>query len=520
MPSSRRVTIVHRYVSAADPIETNKYPQRKNSVTVEDSYRHLPARGSLNTDFDQQDDEAEISYRQAYPRNRSRADNQDKNIESNETRIRNCYRHVEGVNRDRVRFDDHRNEGGSPRERSYQAYHSTYRPASRESSSNTSPGQGSRRETASVYSRQNNPWLSDTFRSYQVGSPEENTSNYRQAHPRAENSDHSRQAYPRDQDAHHFRPAYSKEEDIPCYRRAHLRERGAYPSPQASQGEQNTSPSYQREQSTYHSHQTNAREKETSHSYHANLPRRHTSHSRHTHPREKNSNSSRDGRPEEEDTYHSRHTRPREENTYDYRQAHPREENFHHRYQTHSKEEDTYNSRHAHPGEEDTYGASPAYPRDSDSSYSSKAHPQEENDSNYDQAHPRKKKASHTHKAPRRDQDPSNSRQAHSGGKKSSHTSRDETKPSPPRQPAPKLAGDLYKSLKVSPDASHDDIVYAARKRRIEVHPDRRKLPAMSPSEVSRIDKEAQEVGLAADTLCDAASREKYDRALRRGLRT
>lgn len=477
---------MHRYVSDTDPIGAKKNHQRRNEVTVEDSYRHVPARGSLNTDFDQQDNEdaAKISYQQAHPRNRSRADNQDKNTKISESRIRDSYRHVEGVHRDRVGFDDHcsgRNEGGlrpgSPRERSDRVYHSTYRPASRESNPD-SRGQVSRKETASLSSHQNNPWLGHNSRSYhQVGSREENTSNYRQAHPRAENSYYA-----------------APEEDTPRYRRAHPRERDTYPSPQASQGERNSSPSYQREQRTCHSHQTDAREKETRRSYQANLPRGHASHSRHTHLREENSNSSRHGRSEEEDTYRSRHTRPQEENTYCYRQAHPREEDTHH--------------------------ARPAYPRDSDTSHSSQAHPREENDSNYHQTHQRKKKASHNHEAPRRDQDPPNSRQAHSGAKESSHASRDEIKTSPPRQPAPKLAGDLYKFLKVSPNASHDDIVYAARKRRIEVHPDRRKLPGMSPLEISRIDNEAQEVGLAADTLCDEVSREKYDRALRRGLRS
>lgn len=450
---------MHRYISKTDPIGAENNHQRTNEATIKNSYRHIPARGSLNTDFDQQDNEgaAEKPYR-----NRSRADNQDEKIESKETRIRDSYRHVEGVHRDKG-FDDHylgRNEGdlhpGSPRERSEQVYHSTYHPASRKCNSNTSRGQVPQKETASFSSRQNNPWLSDTLRSYhQVGSREENTSNYRQANPW---------------------------------------ERNTYPSPQASQENRNTSPSYQREQRTSHSHQTNAQEKETSHSYHANLPRRHTSHSRQTHSREENSTSSRHGRSEEEETYRSRPTRPREENSDYHRQAHPREE--------------------------DTYHARPAYPRENDTFYASQAHPREENDSNYQQTHPRKKKASYTYEAPRRDQDPSNFRQAHSGAKESSHTSRDEIVPPPTRQPAPKLAGDLYKALKVSPNASHDDIVYAARKRRIEVHPDRRKLPGMLPSEISRIDKEAQEVGLAADTLCDEVSREKYDRAVRRGLRS
>lgn len=448
---------MYRYTSINDPIGAENNHQRTNEATIQNSYRHIPVRGSLNTYFDQQDNEgaAENPYK-----NRSRPDNQDAKIENKETRIRDSYRHVEGLHRDR-RFDDHypgRNEGdlhpGSPRERSQQVYHSTYHPASRKSNSNTSRGQVPRKETASFSSRQNNPWLSDTLSSYhQVRSREENPSSYRQANPW---------------------------------------ERNTYPSPQASQRNRNTSPSYQREQRTSHSHQTNAQEKDISHSYHANLPRRHTSHSRHTHSREENSTSSRHGRSEEEETYRSRPTRAREERSDYHRQAHVREE-------------DTYPARPAHPREKVTYAA--------------QAHPREENDSNYHQAHPRKKKASYTYEAPRRDQDPSNFRQAHSGAKESPHTSRDEIELSPTRQPAPKLVGDLYTALKVSPNASHDDLVYAARKRRIEVHPDRRKLPEMLPSEMSQIDKEAQEVGLAADTLCDEVSRKKYDWAVRRGLK-
>lgn len=90
---------------------------------------------------------------------------------------------------------------------------------------------------------------------------------------------------------------------------------------------------------------------------------------------------------------------------------------------------------------------------------------------------------------------------------------------SSPRPVAPK-GGDLYKTLKVSPEASHAEIVLAARRRRIQVHPDRLKYPGMTQSAVDRIDNEAQNVGLAADTLCDEVSRGRYDRAVRRGLRS
>lgn len=544
---------MYRHVSGIDRIAIKKYHQRRrNEEPVEISYRHIPARGSPNADFNQQDNEeaAEISSRQANPRSRSRPDNHLRNIEANESRIRDSYRHVEGLHRDTIaRFEGRyysgrRNEGGdlypgssASREHfSYQVYNSTSRPARyRESNDNPSRGQVYRSETAPLpsYRQNNNPWLKDTFRSnsYQGGDSrgEQNTS------------------FSSRQQAHHPRPSL----ETPY----HYSPRAAYPH--QDQGPYHSSrPAY--------SNQTDAREKESSHYYHTGLPRRPASRARarHVHQREEKSKSSRHGHSdeeeEEEDTYHSaRHPRegksyssrhgnldeeedtyrsarhPRKEKSYSshhgrseekytYRSRHPREENFHHRHQAHSKEGDTYNDHQADSGgEEDTYCASPSYSQDSETHYARPSYARDSETSYYSQAHARKKEASHTHEAPRQeDQDRSKPRQAHSGAKGFFKTYREEIKSSPLRQPEPKLVGDLYKSLKVSPDASHDEIVHAARRRRIEVHPDRRKLPGMSPSDVSRINMEAQEVGLAADTLCDEASREKYDKALRRGLKT
>lgn len=638
---------MYRHVSGIDGIAIKKYHQRRrNEDTVEISYRHIPAIGSPNADFNQQDNEeaAKISPRQAHPRSCSRADNHLSNIESSESRIRDSYRHVEGVRRKTTaRFEDHylrrSNEGGdlhpgpsSSREHfSYQVYYSTSRPARyRESNDNSPRGQFQRSETAPLPSsrQNNNPWLRDTSRSYsyQGGDSrgEEITSfSYRQQahHPKAslETPYHyfPRAANPhQDQGPYHsYRSACSEEEeDTPGrYRRGNIQERPTIypPSRHTSQGGEwkTSAPSYQREQhrTGSHSHhfQTDTREKETSDYYHPGLLRRPASRararqvhqrdlksksSRHVHseeeeeedtyhsvrhPREEKSYSSRHGNleeeeedtyrsarhprkeksysshhdrseekdtyrschtreetpnnpssygrsEEEEDTYRSRHTRPREDNTHYPRQVHSREENFHHRHQGHSKEKNTYNDHQANSGgEEDSYYGSPSYSQDSETNYARPSYARDSETSSYSEAHARKKEASHTHKAPRQeDQDRSKRRQAHSGAKESSNTYREEIKPSPPRQPEQKLVGDLYKSLKVSPEASHDEIVHAARKRRIEVHPDRRKLPGMSPSDVSRINMEAQEVGLAADTLCDEASREKYDRALRRGSKT
>ncbi|KAL8917811.1 MAG: hypothetical protein Q9208_007740 [Pyrenodesmia sp. 3 TL-2023] len=72
----------------------------------------------------------------------------------------------------------------------------------------------------------------------------------------------------------------------------------------------------------------------------------------------------------------------------------------------------------------------------------------------------------------------------------------------------------LYACLKVHPTSSRDAIAEAARRRRIEVHPDRLKRPGMTQSELNGIDERAKNVGHAADVLLDAAKRSKYDREM------
>ncbi|KAL8745206.1 MAG: hypothetical protein Q9190_002639 [Brigantiaea leucoxantha] len=83
-------------------------------------------------------------------------------------------------------------------------------------------------------------------------------------------------------------------------------------------------------------------------------------------------------------------------------------------------------------------------------------------------------------------------------------------KPQPPRKPK-----DLYDLLGITPRASHAQIEQAAKKRRIETHPDRLKRPGMSPDELAVIDALAKEVGGAADLLLDQRKRLRYDRELR-----
>ena len=55
----------------------------------------------------------------------------------------------------------------------------------------------------------------------------------------------------------------------------------------------------------------------------------------------------------------------------------------------------------------------------------------------------------------------------------------------------------------------------AAKKRRIEVHPDKlAKLTGLGKEERARKETEAKEVGWAADTLLDPKARKKYDTQL------
>lgn len=89
----------------------------------------------------------------------------------------------------------------------------------------------------------------------------------------------------------------------------------------------------------------------------------------------------------------------------------------------------------------------------------------------------------------------------------------------PGPEPAAPRTGVLYAILGLSPEATQAEIIRAARRRRIQVHPDKLKTAGMAQEDIDRIEDEAQEVGLAADTLCDEVSRGEYDRAVRLGLR-
>lgn len=574
------IMILFRHVPERDPMRTeNNRPRGDDEDAAERPCGHIPTR-DRNHDRRRNEDTVKIIYRQVPARDRPRSSYHNKKTWGNENRTRGSYRHVEGVNHDRTSHHEYpgRNEGtfrqGPPQERTGQTNHSSSRPAPRDINLYTFSRQPSPREQQTPHFRQNNPFfLRHTFLPHQARAREDETFNYHQAHPRAENAHHTRQAYPRERDTSHSHQAYSREENNPWHRQAHGR---AYPrewdtsrSYQAYSREENNSyqaysreetnrwhrqahrremdQAHLRERNTYPSQKSNLREDEHCHSYQPYPPRRNVSHSGQGHPREQDNSRSRHGQRQGEESYSSREARPRqredaynrrhayppERHTSRYRQAHPQEEvDTQHRHNPYSRGEDTFQYRQAQPREEDNYPTPPrhAQPQEGDTAYST---PQ-----SHHQTHQRERDTYHSHHAPppheqqqehshfprrahpRARNDPSHMHNNNNNNYDGDYNQKSATSAAPlPLQHAARV-GELYKILNVSPDASQAKLIRAARKRRIEVHPDRRKISEMTPSELGRIDSVAQEVGLAADTLCDEQSRKKYDRALSRGLRS
>lgn len=91
--------------------------------------------------------------------------------------------------------------------------------------------------------------------------------------------------------------------------------------------------------------------------------------------------------------------------------------------------------------------------------------------------------------------------------------------PKPPINPETSPAAmDLYAVLGVNPSSSPQDIEKAAKKRRIDCHPDKLKRMDMSNPELQAIDDWAKEVGGAAEVLLDPRKRVRYDWQRRNGL--
>lgn len=95
-----------------------------------------------------------------------------------------------------------------------------------------------------------------------------------------------------------------------------------------------------------------------------------------------------------------------------------------------------------------------------------------------------------------------------------------ETLPLPPSTAdAQNPVGRYYTLLNVSPRASHDAILQAARRARIAAHPDRHHQPGLSDRTWAEIVDKAKEVGQAADVLSDMYQRINYDHDVMYGLR-
>lgn len=71
-----------------------------------------------------------------------------------------------------------------------------------------------------------------------------------------------------------------------------------------------------------------------------------------------------------------------------------------------------------------------------------------------------------------------------------------------------------YTILGVSPSCTHEEIIKAAKKKRIESHPDRFSGQILGISDVDVIVERSKMVGHAADILCDPTARQKYNSKL------
>ena len=85
----------------------------------------------------------------------------------------------------------------------------------------------------------------------------------------------------------------------------------------------------------------------------------------------------------------------------------------------------------------------------------------------------------------------------------------------PPPEPTPEGELDLYAILKVNRRSTVEEIAKAAKKRRIEIHPDRlERQKGLSLEEKETIREKAKQVGFAADILSDVKRKQMYDRGV------
>jgi len=95
---------------------------------------------------------------------------------------------------------------------------------------------------------------------------------------------------------------------------------------------------------------------------------------------------------------------------------------------------------------------------------------------------------------------------------------RQSTKPKPSttvKPSRPEAPIDVYAILGVSPDCSHEEAKKAARKCRIDAHPDKLKRVSMTTTTGNKIDDAAKLIGMAADIVLDPARRREHDEEMR-----
>ena len=72
-----------------------------------------------------------------------------------------------------------------------------------------------------------------------------------------------------------------------------------------------------------------------------------------------------------------------------------------------------------------------------------------------------------------------------------------------------------YRTLDIDPSSTHEEVLRAARKKRIETHPDKFIKDGLPSEGLTKVIETSKNVGWAADILCDPKKRQKYDIELR-----
>lgn len=68
-----------------------------------------------------------------------------------------------------------------------------------------------------------------------------------------------------------------------------------------------------------------------------------------------------------------------------------------------------------------------------------------------------------------------------------------------------------YRTLGIDPSSPPEEILRAAKSKRIETHPDRFTKDALSAERLAQVVETSKNVGWAASVLCDPSERKKYD---------